>query len=262
MLRLNKRPIKSITFMNIYVDAICDIGLVRENNEDLIAIHGQLIRDDKIKTELEVPLNQLVCFAVADGMGGHNGGEVASEMVLKDLTQTLETLQINGNFVDLKEKINHWVHKIHDSVVNLGNNNLNLINMGTTLICLMIYNERIYYINIGDSRLYRLRKKMLKKISKDHSMREFGGIPNAPSNLLLNSIGGGESVFCDFEDLTDYVFNNDVFILCSDGLSDLVNNDEIEEILNKGGKSLELVDEAKKKGGKDNISVVYISVNY
>ena len=141
--------------------------------------------------------------------------------------------------------------------------------MGTTLTGLFGYGGRIYLINIGDSRTYRYRSGILKQMSRDHSMQEKYHDYSLPSNMIYNCLGGGspvEEVFADLTDITDQVMDDDRYIVCSDGLSDMVADDDIEAIINRTLSSnttstdtvRELVEAAKKAGGKDNISILLV----
>ena len=97
------------------------------------------------------------------------------------------------------------------------------------------------------------------QISKDHSLREITGNKDIASNIIINSFGGGEKIFVDFDSIGSKIFNDDVLLLCSDGLSDELNDEEIEETLgNKKNIVDELLKKAKNKGGKDNISIILV----
>ena len=132
--------------------------------------------------------------------------------------------------------------------------------MGSTFNGLLFYGNKIFNINIGDSRFYRFRDGILKQMSKDHSLAEVTGLDRNESHVLLNSVGGGETVFVEMTNVTDYILENDIILLCSDGLSDMVSNDEIEKVLIKNAATSDLLDKAKVNGGQDNISIVLCMV--
>lgn len=132
--------------------------------------------------------------------------------------------------------------------------------MGTTFIGMFSYEGRVYMMNIGDSRLYRYRSGILKQLSADHSMRELTGDESAPSNMIYNSLGAGTSAFADFIELTGQLLDEDLFLLCSDGLSDMFTDDQIEELLQYTPTAVHLIEAAKAAGGRDNISVVLLQV--
>ncbi|MDE6110175.1 MAG: protein phosphatase 2C domain-containing protein [Muribaculaceae bacterium] len=131
-----------------------------------------------------------------------------------------------------------------------------LSEMGSTFVALVLAGCGTFLINIGDSRCYRLRSGVLKQISTDHSERQITGDATVPSNLIYNFMGNSPAAFIsDVTTLT--ALPGDTFLLCSDGLSDLVDNDRIEELARDTDT---LVEEAKARGGRDNISVISIEL--
>jgi len=246
--------------MQLKIVAISDKGYVRGHNEDMILIGNDVFRDGRKETLIDLnDENKIFFIAVADGMGGHNAGEVASEMVLRKIREKISGLETDLTGKDLSMKISEWVKEIHSDILNEGNKDINKKGMGSTLIGALFYNNKIYYMNVGDSRLYRLRNGYLMQISKDHSLREITGNKDIASNIITNSFGGGEKIFVDFSFAGSKIFNDDAFLLCSDGLSDELNDEEIEETLgNKKNVVDELLIKAKNKGGKDNISIILV----
>jgi len=246
--------------MQLKIIAVSDKGCVREHNEDMILIGNDILRDGR--KEILIDLNnenKKFFVAVADGMGGHNAGEVASEMVLRKINEKISSLEMNLTEKDLSLKISEWVKEIHTDILNEGKKDISKKGMGSTLIGALFYNNKIYYLNVGDSRLYRLRNGYLMQISKDHSLREITGNKDIASNIITNSFGGGEKIFVDFASAGSKIFNDDAFLLCSDGLSDELNDEEIEETLgNKKNAVDELLKKAKNKGGIDNISIILV----
>ena len=112
-------------------------------------------------------------------------------------------------------------------------------------------------INIGDSRLYRYRDTVLKQISEDHSVRNLIG--SADSNLIYNSLGAGDTVFADVVDISDRILPDDRYLVCSDGLTDMLSVEQIDAILDENVDAVDaLIDAAKAAGGKDNISVILV----
>lgn len=249
--------------MQLKIWAISDKGCVREHNEDMVLIGEDIFRDDKRELTVDLSLAKKIFFvAIADGMGGHNAGEVASEIVLRKMAEKINTLEENLTENELRSKISEWAEEIHNFILDEGNKDIAKNGMGSTLIGVLFYNNFAYYVNVGDSRLYRFRDGNLMQISKDHSLREATGDKNIASNIIINSFGGGEKIFVDFAPVGGKILNGDVLLLCSDGLSDMVSDDEIEKILNneKEGVIEKLLDGAKKKGGEDNISMVLIDI--
>jgi len=246
--------------VQLKITAVSDKGCVREHNEDMILIGNDVFRDNRKETLIDLnDENKTFFIAVADGMGGHNAGEVASEMVLRKISEKIISLETDLTGKDLSMKISEWVQEIHSDILNEGNRDINKKGMGSTLIGALFYNNKIYYLNVGDSRLYRLRNGYLMQISKDHSLREITGNKDIASNIITNSFGGGEKIFVDFSFAGSKIFNDDAFLLCSDGLSDELNDEEIEETWgNKKNIVDELLKKAKNKGGKDNISIILV----
>lgn len=245
--------------IKLLVQAVSDVGLKRTNNEDMVLVQNDFIRDKDIKTEIVIENNdEPLLFAVADGMGGHNAGELASELLLKKLIEEVYKNKLPETFDSLKDYFYSVIKSIHLSLINEGLAEPSKRGMGSTLIAILFFKEKVYYINAGDSRLYRFRSGILKQISKDHSLAAATGLARNASHVLLNSVGGGENVFIDFVDITDLVISDDTILLCSDGLSDLVSDEEIESIIDKNFSSEELVIAAKNAGGKDNISIVLL----
>jgi len=245
----------------VTIDTVCDMGLVRTNNEDMVSINGELLRDNSLKHKYKIDPDDKMIFAVADGMGGHNGGEIASEMVLVKLNQFVNTLPSGMSASIIKQAFERWIQQIHTKLNQEGLERLQNKNMGTTLVGILFYESKVFYFNAGDSRLYRFRQNILRKISTDHTLKDMGGMRNAPSNVLINSIGGGKDTFIDFVEITERVLNNDVYLLCSDGLSDLINDDTIEQTLIENIKAENLIKKAKEQGGTDNISAIVVHVS-
>jgi len=246
--------------MNCKVSAVSDVGCVRTNNEDMILIVDQLIRDSNCDMTF-TPGTKNAWIAVADGMGGHNAGEVASEFVLREIAAFVDTMPANLDEEDLKTVVNALVKDIHSQLNRMGTSEQAANGLGTTFCGLLFYQEGIYSVNIGDSRLYRFRGNLLAQLTHDHSLRNMMNDPSIPANQIANSFGGGsERIFMDFENLTDRLFANDLLLLCTDGLNTELNDEEIDNILEQKAGCSELVSQAKSKGGRDNISCILISL--
>lgn len=249
---MTDNPILKISYF-----AISDIGCVRKNNEDMAYVAGKLIRDGE--TEGVVELSQeipAVAFAVADGMGGYEGGEVASEIVCRSYSSFIKK-GLPKEDSETIEAIKEWTIKANNLVLETGKLRPELNEMGTTLIGMIIDKSSLFVINIGDSRCYRMRNGILKQLSTDHSERERTGNPNTPGNLIYNFLGNYPKDF--FSDISIYEpLAGDSYLLCSDGLSDLVIEDIIEENFFKPHKLIEL---AKEAGGRDNITIIKIQID-
>lgn len=246
--------------MNLEIAAICDVGIKRKNNEDIILIGNAILRDEEKHYNVEVNPSGPFIAAVADGMGGHKAGELASAAVVERMRIRVNTLPPGLSFKEIKNIFDLEVKDIHDNLCEIGSMDNSKKGMGSTLIAAVFYENKIFMINAGDSRLYRFRRGILKQLSRDHSLAEIMGHNRNTSHLILNSIGGGENVFIDFVDLTESLFEDDYILLCSDGLSDMLTSEEIESILDEDPNIIGLTAAAKKAGGKDNISIVLIKI--
>lgn len=239
---------------------VSDRGCVRPNNEDMVLFNGGLYRDETFEQMLDVDSLTRFTALVADGMGGAEGGEFASELAVQAFDSFITKLPDGLSLVELSDAIRSWVHETHTFIVNKGSELPQYKDMGTTLAGVFGYNSRAYLINIGDSRVYRYRNGILKQLSLDHSMRELTGDLNTPSNLIYNSLGGGDSAFADLTDLTEQILVGDLFLICSDGLSDMLTDEQIEELLLQDMNAAHLVDTAKAASGRDNVSVILLQV--
>lgn len=237
-----------------------DVGCVRTNNEDIALLAGGLYRDavDRFVAELQ-PHSRFVAI-VADGMGGYEGGEIASEMAAKSFDSFFTSLPAGLSVDGLVARVKSWVTDMHATIINYGEEHREYAGLGTTMVGMFAYEGRIYRINVGDSRLYRYRNGILKQLSVDHSMRELTGDMSQPSNLIYNSLGAGGKVFADVEEMTMQIIDDDRFLICSDGLSDMISDEEISSILADNADVEALIAAAKQAGGRDNISVILLTV--
>lgn len=237
----------------IDVWGLSDIGIVRQNNEDVWS---------------ELPKHQF--YAIADGMGGHLAGEIAAKEAIKDLCalidQTLEHSQ--PTLFQLKKIIYQSIKRMNLDVYKLSRTSPDYKGMGTTLCCLAFHSDGLVYAHVGDSRIYRLRKNKLVQLTKDHSLlRQLlekgqlseGEAPTfAYKNIITKAIGTEPSV----EPAVRHTFvePGDMFLMCTDGLTDLLTNKEITETLCEFSTPAEIAQElvlkANRLGGYDNITVV------
>lgn len=239
------------------IQALCDIGMVRKNNEDMILVDDSFIRDGSFDvTNLGEEPVRLV--AVSDGMGGHNAGEIASEFVLRRIKNEISSLEFESDD-KLEAGLDKQIRKIHDDLNKLGESNPEMAGMGCTFTGVLFTGERIYLVHAGDSRLYSLRGKYIHQITKDHTVGKLLKLSGGDANKLVNCFGGGaKDIFFDFENLTSRIEPGDLLMICSDGLSGELSEDELEEALITNPTPAYLVDLAKQKGGRDNISCVII----
>ncbi len=227
---------------------ITDVGLIRKSNEDVFR---------------ELPKEKF--FILADGMGGHNAGEVAALRTVEYMCSAIQNLfihpphgmsneEIEAHMVALIENTNLWVH-------HLGASDPTLYGMGTTLCSMLFFKKSVVYSHVGDSRIYRLRNYELQQLTKDHtfsSTKEKEKNVSLSRKVLARAIGTSIAVLPEVK--TEIAEEGDLYLMCSDGLSDLVPHSRIEELatslpsLSKIGEAL--IYEAKTRGGHDNITLL------
>ena len=244
----------------IVLTAASRVGNVRSNNEDMILAYDRFIRSDIYQTVLAPENLDRFIVAVADGMGGHNAGEVASELVLQNLKFYFNDLPKGLTSGELEEVMNEWLQSIHQTVNARGRANKSMSEMGTTLVGLIYYGKRFFWLNCGDSRLYRLRDGQLEQLTTDHSLINTNG-EKKHSNVITNCIGAGcDDTFIDMIEFTNNFLPGDTYVLCTDGLNDMVPDEVIREMLVNGATANALCEEAINAGGFDNVSVCVLRV--
>ena len=250
--------IREGTKLTVYGET--DVGQIREHNEDFIGWDAHL-----------------GLVLLADGMGGHNAGEVASELAVSSIRDALQDVlspeMASSNIIDFNDAIREAIIYANDEIIRMASERLECAGMGTTIVVTLFHGDRVIIANVGDSRMYRLRNKKMTQVTTDHSlvqeMLDNGYISeeeaqlSASRNLITRALGIAEQVEVDV--VEDVVENGDSYLLCSDGLTDLVTDDEILQLwllykddLKTGCK--ELISLANEKGGKDNISIILISL--
>ncbi|MDO9072096.1 MAG: Stp1/IreP family PP2C-type Ser/Thr phosphatase [Rubrivivax sp.] len=241
--------------MTIELHAAVDPGRARSNNEDSVA------------TDPGVTLAVL-----ADGMGGYNAGEVASNMatsfIQTELGRWLREASRQASDAEVRRAMDICVDNANRAIFNAANTNPQYAGMGTTLVVAVFREERLLLGHVGDSRCYRLRAGKLQQVTRDHSLLQeqidAGLITpeqaafSANKNLVTRAVGVEDSVM--LETHHHDVEPGDVFLMCSDGLSDMLDDAAIAQVL-QAHDSLEttgraLIDAANDAGGKDNISVI------
>lgn len=243
--------------MKLRITAVCDVGCVRTNNEDMVLVGSKIIRDDNFQGAIELNEQRpIFLMAVADGMGGANAGEVASQMVLEGLLEKVQQLPSGLDAESLKISIQMLCQEIHQSITSDGLQDATKSGMGSTLVALLWYEGALFSVHAGDSRLYRFRNETLMQITEDHSMQKLVGNNEIPSNVIYNSFGGGSSFFVTVDPAGKKALDGDLFFLCSDGVTDMLSDEEIEAILSHEGFEDALLEKAKLQGGRDNISYV------
>ena len=240
-----------------------DTGLVRSHNEDSVALspaHGLAI--------------------LADGMGGYQAGEIASGIATGILRESLEdrlqnfgwTLRPNRSRY-LQQMVVESIEHANIAIYEAARSELQYGGMGTTLVMALFHNDKAIIAHVGDSRAYRLRQGEVDLITRDHSLLQEqidAGLIDpewarfAPNrNLVTRAVGVNYGVEVEIQEQQTEA--GDVYLLCSDGLSDMLSTQEISEILARPDSDLEatcgaLIQRANDNGGRDNISVILIKV--
>ena len=247
--------------MKIDIQAICHKGMVRENNEDAISIGGVFLRDDSIQLNVDTNDNSYFYLLVSDGMGGHELGEAASEITLMEMKEQFVMFDIKpDSFENDVQEAGHYIsYKLNRAASDQGQQKP----MGCTLTGVVWSFGETYLINAGDSRTYRFRDGMLRQLTTDQTERGYTNNPEA-SKALLNCLGGGLDGIIKVDNISGRIVEDDLILICSDGLTDMLTDDEIEAILTDGlteqgmadGLAELLKEKACEAGGYDNISVV------
>lgn len=258
--------------MRLLIEACSNKGCVRSNNEDNLYINGKTLQKKKVNYDFlhsEICDKEQQMYAVCDGMGGTDYGEVASMAAVNALSE----MQKNCHNIPfdkewLKTSINSLNQKVYHSLRGKSSS----ASGGTTIACVFVDKHRFVAINVGDSRIYLFRKKRLYRLSKDHTevqrMVDLGFLTpqeaeNHPQKHIITKHLGMAPKHGDIEATQSkpYRFQkNDVVILCSDGLHDMLCEERIREITLNGGRAAQLVDAALEAGGFDNVTVVTLHV--
>ena len=242
------------------ISSASKVGCVREQNEDMILVDNHFVRDDDYQTLLTLDHKDRYIIAVADGMGGHNSGDVASCDTLHNLQYYYHDIPIGLNAGEFNEAIVGWLESINNFVASKGRADERYKGMGTTLVGLAYYSGDFYSLNCGDSRLYRFRDGELTQLTTDHSLNTMLGSAKH-SSIITNCIGGGcTSSYIDIVRLTDDIQTGDAFLLCSDGLSDMVDDARITRLLSESADANRLCDAAIEEGGLDNVSACLVTI--
>lgn len=234
-----------------------DIGKIRNKNEDSLFI------DEKSNC----------IFIVADGMGGHNAGEIASKVAVEKVSEFIEANLSNlnlSNDSEIADLIEKAIETANKEIYKQSLDNEERDGMGTTITMSLFINNRIYLGHIGDSRAYLLRGNELKQLTEDHtlvcqlvkngSITEVEAKSHPKRNVITKALG---TEICPIPDIIDYdIIDGDIIILCTDGLTNTVDNYEIRKSF-ENKQNLQnacdyLVDQANDRGGFDNITLIAI----
>ena len=235
--------------MKIY--AMTDVGRKREVNQDYVYVTDKPVG----------PFPNLL--VVADGMGGHKAGDFASRYTVETLKQEIKNSKEDGPEAVMRKAIQTVNHKLMEAAAK----DVKLEGMGTTLVAATVVGNTLYFANVGDSRLYLINDK-IRQLSKDHSLVEemvrLGGIKaeeakNHPDkNIITRAIGVKEDVEADIYEYR--LKKGDIILMCTDGLSNMVEDEDMFDIV-KGARDIVeavqmLIEKANSNGGRDNIGVV------
>ncbi|MGE3610200.1 MAG: Stp1/IreP family PP2C-type Ser/Thr phosphatase [Bacteriovoracaceae bacterium] len=244
--------------MGILSAGATDIGLKRKTNQDSICIDRQ---------------NHL--YAVADGMGGHNGGDIASQLSVSIMSKYIDENSQNSP----ENLLKNLIFEINKQILNKAQQDPELQGMGTTVSVIYFAGPELLIGNVGDSRVYMINNRNIYQLTRDHSFVQeklnlgiysrADAVHDPQKNVLVRSVGFEADVN---PDIFHYRINkNDIFLVCSDGLHGKVSDADILHIVQKNiidpavcnlteieSAVKELIDQANQNGGQDNISVVLV----
>ena len=235
---------------------LTDTGRVRSHNEDSVTI---------VKNASGEHL-----MIVADGMGGHRAGEVASSMVVTQIGKRFSNLSTIGSKMDAVKWLKENVDEVNASILKYGEEHTESMGLGTTVVMALLTKDFLIFVNIGDSSGYVLKNKVLHKITKEHTLVNFlvetgeltpeEAINHPKKNVLMKALGASEKQELDIFDVDP---NVDAILLVSDGLTNMLTMDQVEKVLNDDelkyeDKLIKLIKKCNARGGTDNISIAYL----
>lgn len=249
--------------MKIRYAAKTDVGMKRTHNEDYFS----LMEDEQL-------------FIVADGMGGHSSGEVASRLAAETVSEFYQRTKdedatwpykMDRSLSYIENRLVCGIKLANYKIYETASKDIRFKGMGTTIVTCLINGDKIYIAHVGDSRCYRLRNGVVEQITRDHSLledykdakpdmtaEEERNFPH--KNVITRALGMRDTVQVDIR--TEEVMDADLFLLCSDGLSGMITDEHIRQILTASEdleKSVaELVDSANRAGGTDNITTLVL----
>jgi len=235
---------------------LTDSGRVRTHNEDSVTI---------VKNSSDEFL-----MIVADGMGGHRAGEVASSMVVTQIGSRFSTLSSIGTKLDAVNWLNENINEINHAIIKYADEHTDSVGMGTTVVMALLTADFLMFANIGDSAGYVLKDEKLHKVTKDHTLVNLlvdsgelsaeEAVNHPKKNVLMKALGSADKQELDIFDITD--MNFDAILLASDGLSNMLTKDQIEKVLleeiSEEAKLIKLIKKCNARGGTDNISIAYL----
>jgi protein phosphatase len=245
----------------IELAGLSDVGCLRPNNEDSYS-YWEPLRSEQFRQTGRLAI-------VADGMGGHKGGQEASRIAV----ETVKKVYADGSGDNPRDKLVAGFHAAHQHIILYGQKHPLLQGLGTTCTAIVLVGKALYFAHIGDSRLYLLRDSKIQRLTQDHSyvgrLLDHGIIGAAEAavhphrNILLKALGVGTEIEPDSPEQPLLLQNGDVLLLCTDGLWNVVSEDEMRDIVAAGTLSQAcqvLVDKAKEHGGPDNITLQLLRI--
>jgi len=229
---------------------ITDVGRVRKHNEDSL---------------LDKP--EIGLWVVADGMGGHEGGDVASQMIVESLGKIHEGVTLDRYIDDIEDRL----IKVNERLINKAQESEKNTTIGSTVVGMVAYDRFCTFFWAGDSRLYRLRDNSLRQLSIDHSQVEIyveqglisrkEAATHPHGNMITRAVGAGEDLYIDFD--IQEMQSGDRYMLCSDGLTKHLEDIEFEEMLSEGSAEescKELIALTLERGAGDNVTTIVVDV--
>lgn len=236
---------------------LTDAGKVRSHNEDSVTI----LRN----------ASDEYLMIVADGMGGHRAGEVASSMVVTHMGKRFSEMATVGTKVDAINWLNDNINEINKNIIEYTEKNPESTGMGTTCVMALWTNDFLIFGNIGDSSGFAIKDNKLHKVTHDHTLVnllvEAGDLTEEEAkyhpkkNVLMKALGSGDKAELDIFEVVDSA--TDGVLLCSDGLTNMLTKEQIEKVLEDveldiEEKVIKLIRKCNARGGTDNISVAYM----
>lgn len=241
------KPVHSLRWSSY---AISNTGRVRKHNEDSM---------------LDRP--EIGLWAVADGMGGHAKGDVASQMIVESLNKIHEGTNLSRFIDDIEDRILN----VNKQLVEKARESVKKVTIGSTVVILVMYDKYCVYIWAGDSRLYRLRGNKLQQITTDHSQVEQyieqglisreEALKHPHGNMITRAVGASDELFLDMDILE--MAHGDRYLICSDGLTKHIPDADIEQFLGKGNTHeccTQLINTTLERGAVDNVTVIIVDI--
>ena len=234
-----------------------DRGLVRQNNQDSYAA-GEFS-------------DSVAWAVVCDGMGGVAGGNIASSTAVRLISEKISSSYRDGmSSNSIKNMLFSAITAANIEIFDKGKNDIELNGMGTTVVATLVFDNTVCIAHAGDSRAYVLSRDSIRQITRDHSVVQelvdkgvitpFEAKADSRKNLITRALGVDENIEIDFNE--EYINKDDILLICSDGLTNFVSDEEICELTDDGkfnDYADRLIDRANENGGGDNITVVTIS---